>query len=189
MLAMSVLEFISSLKWPIVVLVVLAWASRAPNKHPDLARRLAAYLDRRDIRGKAGPVEFEAITPAAIVQAAAASDDELAVLAAEDQDSEEETRSRPDLSILRREVVEQLLHSSAQWGWEMAQLGFRTPPDPQVRWTDDGRPEILYGREGPVSRAVVVPREDPLPTVEVKRRASLAEAIRRHYDDDQPRES
>ncbi|MER5462426.1 hypothetical protein ABT010_17430 [Streptomyces sp. NPDC002668] len=35
--------------------------------------------------------------------------------------------------------------NAAQWGFEMAQMGFRRPPDPQVRWTDGGTPEIMFG--------------------------------------------
>lgn len=120
---MSVLEFIASLKWPVVVLVLLGYGSRTMKKHPNLRKWIAAYVEKRDVRGKMGPAEFEAITPAtsAIVRAAVASDVELAAIAGEQT-------STPDTSVLRREVVEDLLRSSAQWGYEMAQIGMRTPP-------------------------------------------------------------
>lgn len=178
---MSVLEFISSLKWPFVVLVALLVMSRALRKSPGLGEWARSWLDKRDVRGKVGPAEFEATaSQAAVEQAAAvtaASDEELAaIVAAEPQQEAPDTApaSQPDVSVMRRENVESLLRASAQWGWEMAQMGFRTPPDPHVQWTEDGRPEILYGAGTPITRALVVPSSWALTPDEVRRRAAAA---------------
>ncbi|WP_405590001.1 hypothetical protein [Streptomyces sp. NBC_01190] len=174
---MSVLEFIASLKWPVVVLVLLGYGSRTMKKHPNLRKWIAAYVEKRDVRGKMGPAEFEAITPAtsAIVRAAVASDVELAAIAGEQT-------STPDTSVLRREVVEDLLRSSAQWGYEMAQIGMRTPPNPYIRWGSDGRPEILFGVGTPAMETRMASEAEKRAATEGTLRPGLGEAVRRHYE-------
>lgn len=47
--------------------------------------------------------------------------------------------------LARRELIEKLMTDAARWGYEMAGLGFRTPPRPVIQWSDDGKPTILYG--------------------------------------------
>jgi hypothetical protein len=45
----------------------------------------------------------------------------------------------------RRRATESLIRESAEWGWQMAQIGFRRPPVPQIEWTAEGAPIIKYG--------------------------------------------
>jgi hypothetical protein len=176
---MSVLEFISSIKWPIVALILLGVIVRGVKKSPSFGQWLRDWLDRRDVSGKAGPLEFQAMSKAAVEQAAAvsaASDAEINAIAAA---SETQAVLDPELmgydtAELRREFVEDLMRASAQWGWEMAQMGFRTPPDPQVRWTDDGRPQIMFGAGTAITRALVTPAQRVLTPAEVARRAAAA---------------
>ena len=47
-------------------------------------------------------------------------------------------------------AIESIMRESAAWGFQMAQLGFKTVPVPIVEWTDDGRPIIKYARGGSV---------------------------------------
>lgn len=175
---MSVLEFISSLKWPIVVLVLIATVWRAFKKHPGAGRWFADYLESRDLRGKAGPVEFEAMTKAAVEQAAAitaASDEELAAIAGPaEQALFDEEPSRPDPTVLRREVVEGLMRTSARWGWEMAQMGFRTPPNPHIEWSEDGHPSIMFGSGTALEQMLAARPPTHLTPAEIARRAAEA---------------
>jgi hypothetical protein len=48
----------------------------------------------------------------------------------------------------RREQIERLIAEAAQWGYEMAAIGFKTPPRPVIEWTPEGEPQILYGEGG-----------------------------------------
>ena len=60
--------------------------------------------------------------------------------------SEISTHSNTDSdATLKRETVERIMRSSAEWGHNMAVLGFRTTPIPQITWKDDGMPQIQFG--------------------------------------------
>lgn len=188
---MSVLEFFSSLKWPIVLLAVFFWIARALKRNPGFADWLKRWLEHRDVRGKIGFTEFEALMPSKdIVQAAAATDEELAALAGR-QDPVSSEGPADDtanaLTALRREVVEEVIRMSAQWGWDTAKMGFRTSPDPQVIWTEDGRPEIQFGvgASVPISRTFVVGETGALTAAELNRRADLQGAIRRRLEENE----
>lgn len=189
---MSVLEFISSLKWPIVLLVMLAVLVRGIKRNPEFGEWLRNWLDRRDVSAKFGGLaEVQASSKNAVEQAAAvsaASDYELTAIAAE---AEPQRVMDPELmgydpAELRREVVEDLMRTSAQWGWEMAQMGFRTPPDPHIEWSDSGTPHILFGSGsgGGITRTVVVGEDGVLNAAEVNRRSRVAmqRAIRDRMD-------
>jgi len=147
----SVLEFIAALKWPVVVLVALGVVSRGFKRNPDMGRWFRGWLDSRDVRGKIGPTEFEATASRAVEAAAgiaAASDEHIADNLAASL-GQAGTAQSDGVHQLRREAVEALMRDSAKWGWVSAQMGFRSPPDPDIRWQEDGRPNILYWQEKP----------------------------------------
>lgn len=86
--------------------------------------------------------------------------------------AEGESRSRSDLRTAqthlidagqtaeaeRRRVMEETFTEGAAWGWEMAQLGFRSAPTPVIRWSADGQPEIQYGvgQGGPSTKDLAI---------------------------------
>lgn len=153
---MSVLEFISSIKWPIVALVALAVVARGSKKHPGWREWIKKYIEGRDISGRAGPFELQTSTPGgqAIVQAAASSDEQVAQAAREALTATPDGTSGGapvDVAALRRDLVEEVIRNAAQWGWEMAGMGFRSPPVPYVRWSAEGEPEIRFGASAEVS--------------------------------------
>lgn len=156
---MSVLEFISSLKWPVVVLVGIFVVSRGFKRNPDMGVWFRRWLDSRDVKAKGAGFELEATASRAVAAAAsvaAASDERLvAELDASVTQADGEPASPAEVEGLRREAVETLMRDAASWGWEMAGMGFRTPPDPQVEWDIDGYPTIRYGAGGLISRTVV----------------------------------
>ncbi|MFJ1554358.1 hypothetical protein [Streptomyces mirabilis] len=154
---MSVLEFISSLKWPIVVLVIGLTAMSQLRRSPATRSSLAEWFRRRNFRVQVAGQELEMTLADTVdnMTAAASGDGQLAAYVQGpresgksnevDPNSRDEPTGETDLTGLRRSAVEAVMRNAAQWGWEMAQLGFRSPPDPQVRWTDDGTPEIMFG--------------------------------------------
>ncbi len=42
----------------------------------------------------------------------------------------------------RREAIERLLADAANWGWQVAQLGWERQPEITVTWDPDGRPHL-----------------------------------------------
>lgn len=54
--------------------------------------------------------------------------------------------ARIDEERKRRAEVEHLMGVAAEWGWQMAHIGFTGPPEPVVEWDEDGYPRILYGQ-------------------------------------------
>lgn len=50
-------------------------------------------------------------------------------------------------SALKR-FAEDLITESAEWGWMMGQMGFKTVPRPIIEWTGD-QPRIMYGHGDP----------------------------------------
>lgn len=45
----------------------------------------------------------------------------------------------------RRRAVERAFSEGAAWGYDMAQIGFRSRPRPVIEWTPGGHPIIQYG--------------------------------------------
>jgi len=48
-----------------------------------------------------------------------------------------------------KQAIEDIMRVSAWWGYDMANLGFKTRPTPVVEWTEDGRPLIQYAKGEP----------------------------------------
>ncbi|MET7715252.1 hypothetical protein [Streptomyces sp. NPDC005407] len=154
---MSVLEFISSLKWPIVVLIISLTALVQLRRSPEARSSFGAWFRGRNFRVQVAGQEFEATLADTVdnMTAAASGDVQLAAHAQSPHESGISTEGdespggqlsgEADLTGLRRSAVEAVMRNAAQWGFEMAQMGFRSPPDPQVRWADDGTPEIMFG--------------------------------------------
>ncbi|MGW4886921.1 hypothetical protein [Streptomyces murinus] len=152
---MGVLEFISSLKWPIVVLVVFLAAITKLRRSPEARASLGAWLRTRNLRFRIAGQEFESTLADTLdnMTTAASGDGQLAgyaplparSLADGEERALHQTLPADELTDLRRSAVEAVMRNAARWGWEMAQIGHQSPPNPQVRWTDDGTPEILFG--------------------------------------------
>jgi hypothetical protein len=53
-----------------------------------------------------------------------------------------------DIEAARREAIERLMTEAAEWGWTLAHMGFKTPPRPQISWSDGGEPTIDFGVGG-----------------------------------------
>lgn len=131
---MSVLEFIAALKWPIVVLVGMAFASRRMRQDPDLTQWIKRWLDKRNVRAAFAGAEVETISAATLdaVAAASAPDAELLQRAANQSHG-----AVAGPQQLRREAVEELMQRMAGWGWETAFQGYERPPTPRVIWDGD----------------------------------------------------
>jgi hypothetical protein len=60
----------------------------------------------------------------------------------------------------KRAAIEEVMTAAARWGYSMARVGFTSPPVPVITWSEDGSPEILYGKsaEEPIHAPVVATR-------------------------------
>lgn len=124
---MSVLEFISSLKWPVVLLAVLGWIAHTLRK-PAVTDWLKEWLSTRNFRARFATGEIETTSVAAAVQAATATDEQL---------GQQEEPQR-----LRQEAAEQLMRQAAMWGWRAHRAGMEIPV-PQVEMRGD-QPIITF---------------------------------------------
>jgi hypothetical protein len=147
------MEFIVAIKWPLLILLLVtaaAWRLRSEKRRKALGDWLKRLVESRDISLTAGPAAL-AITspPDRLMQSMAAAAQPIAgeataELPAPKMKAEGEVEAEQQETMMRREAVEQVMRSSAEWGWEMAQLGMREPPAMELRWRDDGRPEIHF---------------------------------------------
>lgn len=59
---------------------------------------------------------------------------------------EDTPMERAETEQVRRQAVEASFTQGAAWGWDMAQLGFKSRPIPVIEWSEDGLPNIRYGK-------------------------------------------
>ena len=59
-----------------------------------------------------------------------------------------------------KQAIEDIMRVSAWWGYDMANLGFKTRPTPVVEWTEDGRPLIQYAKGEPGGSANIPVQRD-----------------------------
>jgi uncharacterized membrane protein YccC len=138
----GILEFISSLRWPITVLVLAGGGYWAAKHNKGLQQTLREMFTKRNMRLNLGGQEFEISGVAEIAETAALaaqSDAQLARMAAE-----EDSPRRSDVTEMRRDLLELVVQSAAHWGWRAAKAGVEMPPEPIVTWTEDGVPEIRF---------------------------------------------
>lgn len=138
---MSVLEFISSVKWPITLLILVGFISWRARRNSELTETIKAFVMSRNFRLQAFGADVEATKAetTAAGEIAARTDEELA------QAADPVATGEPDVTQIRREAIEAVMTNAAQWGWAMAQMGFKNPPSPAIQWSADGQPEIAFG--------------------------------------------
>lgn len=132
---MTDLEFISSLKWPIVVLVLAGAATIKLRKKPQFWTWLQGWLDRRNIHAQAFGAQLQTTDAAAPAAAVTAPDAELP-----DGDAQE----------IRREAAEQLMRQAAMWGWHAHRVGAPIPV-PTID-TMGELPVISFSTESPAQQ-------------------------------------
>jgi hypothetical protein len=165
------LAYAKALIWPLVVLVVLWWLR-------DPIRTKAAQL--LEIQGAGMAARFAAEEKTEQFSEDVVAD--VAALASDDVESEERQgpppptadpapsdAKEPPLAQMespgpdpsgtreqeRRRRIERLMDETAAWGWEMAALGFKSPPKPVVTWGDgENVPTIRYARGGITDQSV-----------------------------------
>ncbi|GAA2108782.1 hypothetical protein [Streptomyces synnematoformans] len=152
---MSVLEFISSLKWPITVLL-LATAGYVIVKRDTRLRAFLKYvISNHDMRMSALGMDMELTRAESAAESAAEiaaqPDHQLDAIANEGgftvgPEGHRVAFESPNTRELRREAIEEVMRESAEWGWHLSRMGFKRPPIPEILWTEDGKPRITYGR-------------------------------------------
>ncbi|WP_210587153.1 hypothetical protein [Streptomyces sp. GESEQ-35] len=142
---MSVLQFISSVKWPLLILILVAFSWWRLRKNPVLAATLQKVLEGRSVRISLAGQEVELTRVEEAAAIAASSDAEIIRAATTDGDGEGGLATDEiDVVQFRRAAVEQLMARAAEWGWNAAREGFRYRPRPAIKWNLDGQPEIGF---------------------------------------------
>lgn len=146
--AVSVLEFIAALKWPITVLLLVGLAVWRTRRNPELAEYLKRFMAGRNVRVNIGGQELELSAAEAAVRTATQSDIELGEAAEEAATIGDAESTVPrDVTEIRREALETVLVEAAHWGWNMAEMGFQIPPKPEIAWDNADQPRILFTQE------------------------------------------
>lgn len=146
---MGALEFVSSIKWPVTVLLLAGLATRALRRNPAARASIGYWLRSRNVRLRLFGQEID--TSVATTQGSmdVAAEDDLGLAVAVGGGSEGDPDSA-DVEIVRRAAVESVMRSAARLGWQLAQDGRQTPPELTVRWTEDGHPRLVMpGRAVP----------------------------------------
>ncbi|MET8401400.1 hypothetical protein [Streptomyces sp900116325] len=138
---MSVLQFISSIKWPITVLLLTGWISWRVKRNPGYSEHFKNLIERRNFRVNIAGQELEVSGVEAAVEAAAitatASDETLA-------DAAQRDGAKPiDVSEIRRDAVEGLIQTAAMGGWLVGSSGDPHPPKLALHWKEDGSPYLV----------------------------------------------
>ncbi|MBY8882042.1 hypothetical protein [Actinacidiphila acidipaludis] len=170
---MSVLEFISSLKWPVTLLILAVGLGRWWHRSPDARASFREWIANRDIRLHLGGQELEATLAdtTGSMAAAAASDEQISALAHEPGGPEVELE---ELLRWRRDAVEDVMRSAALWGFELGKSGVPRLPATTVTWSENGEPSInipawpthwdLVGQERALLHAMAQRPGQPLST-------------------------
>lgn len=139
--AQQFLAYLKVVIWPIVFILFLA-------NFKDEIRILLRNIKQLGFLG------YNVIIGAAESQTLAV--EAASVAAQKANDSINETPSSLRISVsgipdsdatLKRETFQRIIRSSAEWGHNMAVLGFQNTPIPQIKWNDDGTPQIEFGVE------------------------------------------
>lgn len=142
-IAQVVLDYIKTLIWPAMALVVVL-VFRRPI-------RSLIGEGRTRVKGPGFEIKTEAATFALNSQIAASAQRLTRPSAQQRPARGEERRAAADTpagevdateEAARRQAVEQLLKEAAAWGWQMARLGWSQPPVPHVTWQEDGRVQL-----------------------------------------------
>lgn len=123
------LEFISSLKWPIVVLAAIAWLARATKTNPGFGKWLKDWIDKRNLNAELPGMKISTSDAQQAVQTATAPDGDLP-----------EGRAQE----IRQEAVEQLMRQASILGW-IAHMNNESPPSPTIQQVE-GQTVIDFAR-------------------------------------------
>ncbi|WP_280877907.1 hypothetical protein [Streptomyces pseudovenezuelae] len=134
------MEFISSLKWPITVLILAVGAYWTVKRNQGLKVELKQFLATRNVRAVVGGQELEFTHAEAAVALAAQPDEHLMRL--EEESGVRTLATTSEVTRLRRGAIEGIMRDAAVWGWRVGRTGSERPPNPVIRWTEDGVPEI-----------------------------------------------
>jgi hypothetical protein len=162
------LDYLRTLVWPVVVVVVLFWL-RGPirEKLHDLLEFSAAGASAKFARAKAADealaVDIGAAAKALVLEGDPNQpapeihvDDHAEGAATQPLETRSVRNGTSDASEVvksgdledeayRRVAIEKIIRESAGWGWDMAQIGFKTRPNPIIKWHRDGTPHIISG--------------------------------------------
>lgn len=148
---MSTLEFVSSIKWPVTVLILAAMATVVLKRSPGTRQSVGTWFSRRNLRLNVGGQEFEATVAETqgSIGAAISLDSELAEAAgrspeagAEEQSSGSASADR-EVETQRRKTVGALARNAVRlgWLWGRGEHG-ASEPLTSVTWDPAGNPML-----------------------------------------------
>lgn len=157
---MSVLEFISSVTWPITVLLLVTVGYVIIKRDKGLRAFIKHVISNRDMRMSAPGLDIEFTRAESAAELAAQPDEQLLQVVSDSgaavgiNDGSIEPR---DATLLRREAVEEVLREAAELGWHFAKTTNGGPPELAIRWDEDGRPDVVYDMGATMQKPPVTP--------------------------------
>ncbi len=143
--AVTTLQFIASLKWPLLILILAGLVAVAIwRSTPETRAALRSAVATRGLKvGLPGGIDVDWSAPGSTdaVRQATAPDEQLIEFATTQGEA---APTAEQVQVLRRDAVERVMREAAFWGYSMARTGFRSPPVPNIQWDGD-RPRITYG--------------------------------------------
>jgi hypothetical protein len=147
----SVLEFVSSIKWPVTVLLLAFMATVLLKRNPGTGKSVGAWFSRRNLRLNVAGQEFEATVAETqgSIDVATTPDRDLAEVAVNATQPEQEQRASTheladqEVENARREAVGRVAQNAVRLGWLWAR-GDRGASEPVavVSWGADGQPRL-----------------------------------------------
>lgn len=151
-----VLSYVKVLVWPVALVTAVVWLQEPiRRKIGDIATATlgpgsVTFREQRSnetlTEDLKSPVSLLNPAPDLSIAPEEATPQGRAVLADDALKIEDQTATE----AARREAIEKIIRDSAGWGWDMAGIGFKGRPTPNIEWTSDGSPRILYGESATV---------------------------------------
>ncbi|MBT2676807.1 hypothetical protein J7E95_39700 [Streptomyces sp. ISL-14] len=152
---MGWMEFVVAMKWPFLIVLIIAVLAGVllPEKRRKPVREWLKDIAHRDVQATAGPLSLAwgAATDDFQNKLDEAVHGEMAATLPPIRGGVEghvEPSEQPGPPPLSREGVERMIRYSAEYGWNMSQLGFPDPPEPEITWDDEGNVTVSFDTSG-----------------------------------------
>lgn len=159
---MGWMEFVVAMKWPflIIFLLIVAAVALRSEKVRSAFTTSVQNMSRREGQLTVGPAsyawgsateDFQAKVESAVQADVTGQVHAALPLPTVGAEGETQTGAEPSAPLppsLSHEAVETLIRYSAEYGWNMSQLGFPEPPEPEIEWDREGNVTVRFDSSG-----------------------------------------